>query len=148
MGGKYQTPSLGLTDVPGDYTQGASTVECIGGTTVFTQTLYGNQSNGGKVWTRQFNGGSWGSNWQPVYTGVNYQPDTSLGIGVVRIMKNDTGANIIDGSSVSGSDISRIQLFSDNTTWLPSGAIIPGTWVNVEGGDIGTGNSGNMVRVA
>lgn len=98
----------------------------------------------------EYDGSNFVVNYSPLdtYNTWNYQPTTSLGIGVVRLMRNDTVGDVADQGVVDGADLSRVQLSSDLTTWLASGAVISGTWVNVEGGIVGSGNCGHFVRVS
>lgn len=58
------------------------------------------------------------------YTDANYQPSTPNGIGVVVLMKNNSGSSIASGEIVSGS---VLQYYSVNSSGIlaPSGLSIP-----------------------
>ena len=81
------------------------------------------------------------------YTGANYQPTTSLGLGVVRMMQNVSGASLADGASISGGLI-KIAFADSTGTIFGSSATVTGTWENVSGIAILDDRFGYMVRAA
>tara|TARA_R110002110_G_scaffold415850_1_gene657967 strand:+ start:14113 stop:14742 length:630 start_codon:yes stop_codon:yes gene_type:complete len=81
------------------------------------------------------------------YTGANYQPTTSLGLGVVRMMQNVSGADLADGASISGGSI-KIAFADSTGTIFGSSATVTGTWKNVSGIAILDDRFGYMVRTA
>ena len=87
------------------------------------------------------------SAWQPVYTGANYQPETSLGIGVVRLMLNNSGGTISNTGTIAGASLLNVRFNADLTSW--SGGIAPtGTWKQVFGVSLAAGETGYFVRIA
>ena len=77
----------------------------------------------------------------------NYQPETSLsGLGVVKFMKNNSGGNIGNNVSTAGSNLENYFVVA--TSFFSSGIIPTGTWKNVSGGSISTGNGAHFVRIA
>jgi hypothetical protein len=98
----------------------------------YAQTVKG----GGEHYERENVGGTWTA-WQPVYTGANYQPDSSaFGIGVVRLMRNVSGGNIANDASVAGANLKAIY-FNASLAMVESGTAVVGTWKSV-------GNTGSM----
>lgn len=80
------------------------------------------------------------------YTGANYQPETSNGIGVVKRMSNNSGSSIPGQATVSGSSLLFFQ--SDSTGSSVSAGSATGTWKNVTGLAIAASNRGDFVRIA
>lgn len=80
------------------------------------------------------------------FTGVNYQPETVDGIGVVRKLKNISGVSIANGATVSGSSISNYYV--TDTGALLSSASPAGTWQNISGVNIGINLGHDFVRIA
>jgi hypothetical protein len=77
----------------------------------------------------------------------NYQPEVSLGLGVVRLMKNNSGATISNNGTVSGSDLNAV-FFDDLGVLTQSAATGSGTWKNIGGANCSDGNSREFVRIA
>jgi hypothetical protein len=77
----------------------------------------------------------------------NYQPETSLGLGVVRLMKNKSGSVISDQVSVPGSSLKAI-LFDTSGVVQESNISISGTWKNVGGSSVSNNKSREFVRIA
>lgn len=99
----------------------------------------------GSVYVRT-NVNTWGA-WQPVYSGANYQPETSLGIGVVRLMLNNSGGTISNTGTIAGASLLNVRFNADLTSW--SGGIAPtGTWKQVFGVSLAAGETGYFVRIA
>lgn len=83
------------------------------------------------------------------YTGVNYQPETLNGIGVVLKMKNKSGGSISNGATVSGSLLAHY--FTDATGVSIEAGATGGSgtiWKNVSGSNVGNGNGVEFVRVS
>jgi len=81
------------------------------------------------------------------YTVANYQPEVSgTGIGVVRILKNNTGPSG-DGSTTSGSNL-ELTYLGGAGTMIASGISPIGTWKQVAGFALSVGNFSWYVRVA
>jgi hypothetical protein len=77
----------------------------------------------------------------------NYQPEVSLGLGVVRIMKNNSGTFIGSGGTVAGSDLEALFVNTAGAL-IVSGVVSPtGTWKNVGGGTIGDQFGWYFVRI-
>lgn len=100
----------------------------------------------GRVSCRVKSGGTW-SDWQPVYTGANYQPETSLGVGVVQFMKNKTGGFLNDGVSVAGTQL-RPYAANSAGALVEAATVPPGTWKSVSGFNIGNNDGCVCVRTA
>ena len=77
----------------------------------------------------------------------NYQPETSLGLGVVRLMKNKSGGTLADQATASGSDLKAV-FFDSSGSLNESGATISGTWKNVGGSICFNNNTRKFVRIA
>jgi hypothetical protein len=93
-------------------------------------------------------GGTW-SAWQPVYTGVNYQPEVVNGIGVVRKMKNNSGGSISTGATVSGT-LLRSYFVDASGDFIDTGSTGGSgtTWINSSGSNTGNGNGVDFTRVS
>lgn len=81
------------------------------------------------------------------YTGANYQPEISLGLGVVRIMSNKTGANVLDGSEISGANL-RVSVVLSSGAWTATATAPTGTWKHVSGVTIANNEFGYFTRTA
>lgn len=81
------------------------------------------------------------------YTGANFQPDTSLGIGVIRVLKNVSGATLSDGSTASGTDL-RKTWHTASSVFQSTGGSISGIWRVVSGVDIPNNYSAEFVKVS
>lgn len=101
------------------------------------------------IYTRVQVSNTW-SDWQPVYTGANYQPEIKFGIGVVRKMRNNTGAAVSDGTTnISGTLLDAYYIDPTGTSLLTGQSGGSGTlWKNVSGSNIGNGNGADFVRVS
>ena len=80
------------------------------------------------------------------FTSANYQPEVVNGIGVVRIMFNNSGGNIAAGASVSGSSLRATYFLGTTLTTLLTPP--PGTWMQVTQLTVADGSSCDMVRTA
>jgi hypothetical protein len=89
--------------------------------------------------------GIW-SPWRELYHTGNLQVETSLGIGVVRIMKNVSGFGIQDQGTVSGGSLKAIIF--EGTTLTESAVAVAGTWKNVGGAQCTVGATREFVRIA
>jgi len=125
VGGAYRVVSSDA-NIPSVST-GATMLVMIFDQNTITQLILARDASG--MWQRGKTGGTW-SAWQPVYTGANYQPETSTGIGVVRLMRNDSGGSIAPNATVAGS---QLAFFTQDTAGNTLGAGSPGTgtWKNV-----------------
>lgn len=95
------------------------------------------------IWQRTMTSGTW-SDWQPVYTGENYQPENSNGIGVVKRMRNISGGAVSNGATVSGT---LLQFFSSDASGSTvSSGLASGVWRNVTGLSVANNNRGDFVR--
>jgi hypothetical protein len=99
----------------------------------------------GNMAVRTASGGAFGV-WREVWTTGNYQPEVSLGLGVVRLMKNNSGATISNNGTVSGSDLNAV-FFDDLGALTQSAATGSGTWKNIGGANCSDGNSREFVRI-
>jgi len=84
--------------------------------------------------------------WHELYTGANYQPETSNGIGVVKRMANNSGGSISNQATVAGSSLLFFQ--SDSNGITVSAGAASGTWMNVTGLSVAASNRGDFVRIA
>ena len=82
--------------------------------------------------------------WQSVYTGANYQPEDSQGLGVVRLMKNIFGTSLNQGA-IAGSNVSFVY-FNSSGVITDTGITGSGTWRNVSGKTITAGEIMPCVR--
>lgn len=83
------------------------------------------------------------------YTGANYQPNDSLGIGVVRYMQNNSGATHSNGQTgIAGSALNICFGVGSSGLWASSGVSVVGTWTQVAGNTVGDQNYGLYVRTA
>jgi len=98
-----------------------------------------------KVAVRSKATSSW-SPWRELYHTGNLQVETSLGIGVVRLMKN-TGTAISNEQSVSGANLKSV-FFSSAGVLTESVVAVTGTWKNVSGGICESGVTREFVRIA
>lgn len=112
------------------------------GTLRYTQTVKG----AGEKYERDNVGGIW-SVWQPVYTGANYQPETTQGLGVVRIMRNLSGGSVAENASVSGASLQFVK-WSGGFAAVPTGITGVGTWKNVSSVSVDSTEYGMFVRIA
>ena len=115
-----------------------------------TAIAYGGSvaTNSNKMYIRHKDNDIW-ENWQPVYTGANYQPETFNGLGVVKKLKNKSGGSIASGATVSGSLLAHY--FVDATGALIEAGATGGsgtTWENVSGSNVGNGNGVEFVRIS
>lgn len=102
----------------------------------------------GGIWIRSRYDTVW-SDWQPVYTGLNYQPETSNGLGVVRFMKNNSGASITANGTIDGASLSHYYI--DASGVMQQAGTNGGagtTWKNVSGSNVGNGNGVEFVRIS
>jgi hypothetical protein len=76
----------------------------------------------------------------------NYQPEVSLGLGVVRVMKNNSGSTISNNAIVAGSSLNAV-FFDDLGALTQSSSTGAGTWKNVGGANCSDGNSREFVRI-
>jgi len=85
--------------------------------------------------------------WREIWTSANYQPEVSgTGIGVVRILKNNTGPTG-DGSITPGSNLDLT--YADSTGSLIASGLPPaGTWKQVAGFSLTVGNFSWYVRIS
>lgn len=104
-------------------------------------------SNAGEFAIRSKSSGVWDSAWQPVYTGANYQPETTQGLGVVRIMRNLSGGSVAENASVSGASLQFVK-WSGGFAAVPTGITGVGTWKNVSSVSVGSTEYGMFVRIA
>lgn len=81
------------------------------------------------------------------WTSGNMQPNTSLGLGAIRIMQNVRGSDVPDGGPISGSFI-KIAFVDTSGVMLGSAAAVSGTWKNISGINILDTKFGYMVRTA
>lgn len=83
-----------------------------------------------------------------IYTGVNYQPEISLGRGVPRLMRNKSGGTHTDGQTgIAGSDL--LMLFINSTLGInQNNTGFSGTWTCVQGHSLGDDDGGYYVRVS
>ena len=120
------------------------------GTTARVQMIYRRSTNNSTNPARiVINSTSNGTTWRSdeLWTTGNYQPETSLGLGVVRLMKNNSGATIVNGATVAGSDL--VALFINSLGAIAAGGFtIPGTWVNVRGNVSPSDTYCEFVRIA
>lgn len=80
-------------------------------------------------------------------TSENYDYNNALGVGVVMILKNNAGSNLLAGATVNGSSLNIINL--DGTgVLLDRGAVGVGIWKNISGQNITNGNSGHFSRIS
>ena len=133
ISGKYVTASSTMSNAPSDYTNGRHTIEVIGSVLGYkTQVLYGNQNiDQGKIWSRAQNGATW-SDWQPVYTGANLNPNVFGGdsTGVVSDgYANSTStavftANVMSNTSpVSITVLGSFSVYDATDTLIASGKV-------------------------
>ena len=106
------------------------------------QTWYDSVSS--RIETRYRDGSTW-SAWQPVYTGANYQPETSLGLGVPQRLINISGDTILDQGVVSGALLQSFR--SDSTGNRTPSATASGLWKNVSLGWVTDLTDGLFVRI-
>lgn len=100
------------------------------------------------IWYRTQKSSATWSAWQPVYTGANYQPEIVGGIGVSRLMKNNSGGNILSGATVAGTLI-NFSFFSG--TSITASATTGGTgtvWKLVDPVTCATGSHSTFTRVS
>ena len=88
-----------------------------------------------------------GANGGPVFDGSTYQPESSLGLGVVRLMANTSGGNVSDGLGLSGVNL-KITLINSSGDFFESGIAVPGTWKNITGTVVNDDYRGYFVRIA
>jgi hypothetical protein len=81
------------------------------------------------------------------YTGANYQPDDVNGKGVVKSMRNLSGAAISAGAIVSGSSLRFISTTVTGDA-LGSVTIPAGSYLNLFGDSVAAGNIADFVRLA
>lgn len=101
VSGQYLS-SNSSTNIPSGAGFGTLVVYASSDPTFFTQDYVAVQSQ--KRWARTKLGASW-SDWQPVYTGASYQPETVQGIGVRVRMKNVLGSPATPNLSLGGSNV-------------------------------------------
>ena len=82
-----------------------------------------------------------------VFHDQSYQPSVSLGVGVVRIMKNLSGGTILNGADIAGSSLAAM-FFNAGGTIAASGAAVPGTWRNVGGASCFINITREFARIA
>lgn len=82
----------------------------------------------------------------PIWNVNNYQPEVSLGVGVVRKMKNKSGGSIADGVSTAGSNLAAY--FIDGSGVVQEAGVPSGTWKNTSGSNVGNGNGVDFTRTA
>ena len=81
-----------------------------------------------------------------VWTTINYQPETSLGSGVSRKMKNKSGGAIADQAQVAGSSLKAVYTDSSGVE-QESAVSVGGTWINVSGMSIGNNEAAEFVKI-
>ena len=81
------------------------------------------------------------------YTGANYQPEITQGLGVVRIMRNLSGGTVSELGSVAGSSLQFVK-WSGAFAVVPTGVVGLGTWKNVSSVGVGSTEYGMFVRIA
>ena len=81
------------------------------------------------------------------YTGANYQPETTQGLGVVRIMRNLSGGTVSELGSVAGSSLQFVK-WSGAFAAVPTGVTALGTWKNVSSVGVGSTEYGMFLRIA
>lgn len=83
-----------------------------------------------------------------LWTTDNYQPETSFGLGVVRLMKNVSGGTLADQATVSGSNLNLVLLDSSGNLFAASGVTVAGTWKNITGRFVESNYTSYFVRIA
>lgn len=69
------------------------------------------------------------------------------GIGCTRLVRNDTGA-IISGDAETDAGGLTVMYFNAAGALTASSVTIDGVWINVQGGDIGIGETKMMARLS
>jgi len=113
-----------------------------------TYAEIGQVSSGQKnFFTRTYNAaiGAW-NDWVELWTTGNYQPETSLGVGVARKMKNKSGSAIADQAQVAGSSLKAVYTDSSGVE-QENPATIGGTWINVSGMSIGNNEAAEFTKL-
>ena len=126
VGGNYITPSSAMSNAPSDYTSGRHVIAVDGTAIYIAQTLYGvSSSDKGKIWSRAFDGVTW-SDWEPVYTGANFQPEVRAGLNTKDVYFMVSGTVAVD-ATVSGSLLYFAKLNASGqyvpSTNSPSGTV-------------------------
>jgi hypothetical protein len=103
----------------------------------------------GNMAIRTASGGVFGV-WRDVWTTGNYQSEISQGLGVPRLMQNNSGAAMTVGVTYAGSSI-RVMYVDSALNNAPRGVVaVAGSWVLVSGGSGNTladGESDLFTRV-
>lgn len=99
-----------------------------------------------RYYMRWLSAGSWNTSWDELWHTANFQPETTNGLGVVKLMQNSSAATIADGGTIAGSSLLNTKF--DNTGTLTAGSSASGTWQNVTGESIAQNESGYFVRTA
>ena len=101
--------------------------------------------NNDSQFTRRSADGAWQA-WQEIHHTGNLQNTTTLGLGVVRLMYNNSGGVIGENSSVSGSAL-KIAI-GTTTGFTTSTVTVTGTWKQVLGTICNASTTGYFVRTA
>jgi hypothetical protein len=80
-------------------------------------------------------------------TSANYDYENALGVGVVMILRNNSGSNLLSTATISGANLNIIN-FDGSGVLLDRGAVGVGTWKNISGQNITNGNSGHFSRIS
>lgn len=87
-----------------------------------------------------------GANGGPVFDDVTYQPEVSFGVGVVRLMNNNSGSDISGGASTAGSSLRSAVFIADGSIIFSVSST--GTWKNISGGTCSATRTREFVRTA
>lgn len=81
-----------------------------------------------------------------VWDDGNYQPTQTLGLGVVRMMKNTSGIVVNSGQIIAGAGLKTI-FFSGTGAFFSTSGTVPGTWMNVSGSSVLLNYTKDFVRI-
>ena len=101
----------------------------------------------GLQFSRNNIGGTWDATWQPVYTGVNYQPETVNGLGVPIRLYN-TGGSVASGATAAAGTLFTYVTDSAGNLTTTGGSALGGTHICIGKGTVAGSRTGDFVKVA
>lgn len=102
--------------------------------------------NTNKKFVRHMDAGVW-ENFSEDWTEDNFQPETSGGLGVVRLMRKGNAGSITDGSTIAGSSL-QFALANSSGVVVADTSVPAGTWKNISGITINFDEFSWFVRIA
>ena len=81
------------------------------------------------------------------YTGANFQPEQTDGLGNQRILRNVSGATWVEGDIKSGANLQQMK-FTDTGVIERIVGVVPGSWKSVAALNLPSNYFGYFVRVA